>query len=195
MKLKNTIILLLCLMQAFTSVAQQKDKMTREEKDEKNQARLTRISNKNDYVVFHRQLLALKEYADERKKIPVLQKANKGIVKVVAVVDSLDDEMDAKNKTLLGYIRQDIGDVTTNMYEITFDRQQKKIVTVIRTPEAMEADKEELADKAEKTTTVKTKEKTTVVTHKKKSEDDDDDDADEDKPAPKSKSKKDSDDD
>ena len=193
--MKNRISLLLAffLLLTITSLAQTKEKMTREEKDEKNVARQTRIDNKNDYVLFHRQLLGMKEYADERKKIPVLQKTTKSVVKVVAVVDSLDDEIDAKTKTLLGYIRQDIGDVTTNMYEITFDRSEKKITSIIRTPEAIEADREEAFEKSEKTTTVKTKEKT-VVKSKKKSDDDDDDDADEDKPT-KSKTKKETDDD
>ena len=175
-----------------SSFAQQKEKMTREEKDEKNQARTARVSNKNDYAVFHRQILALPEYLDERKKMPALQKTTKSVVKVTAVVDSLED--DDNSKALTGAIRQDIGDNTTNIYELTFDRKTKKIVGVKRTPEAIEADKEAkeaAADKEEKTTTVKTKEKTVV---KKKKDDDDDDDADEEKPA-KGKAKKDADED
>ncbi len=47
-------------------------------------------------------MLALKEYTDERKKIPSVQKENKMPVKIVAVVDTsgdMDDE--ASKKTLI----------------------------------------------------------------------------------------------
>src|SRR4051812_23001409 len=75
---KSISLLFVCLVTlSAPSFAQQKEKMTREEKDEKNQARMSRINAKNDYVVFRRQILALKEYGDERRKIPALQKANK----------------------------------------------------------------------------------------------------------------------
>jgi|GEM_PF-1110122 len=183
-------LLLVCLLTlSSSSFAQQKEKMTREEKDEKNQAREARINNKNDYVIFRRQILALPEYLDERKKMPVLQKANKGVVKVTAVVDSLED--DDNSKALTGAIRQDIGDNTMNVYELTFDRKTKKIVGIKRTQEAMDADKEAAADKEEKTTTIKTKEKTVV---KKKKDEDEDEDMDEEKPV-KGKVKKDADED
>ncbi|MCW3123904.1 MAG: hypothetical protein JWQ38_3396 [Flavipsychrobacter sp.] len=184
MKLKSTLIIVICLLCGISSFAQQKEKMTREEKDEKNAARMTRINNKNDYALFHKQILGLKEYLDERKKIPALQKANKAPVKVVGIVDSLED--DDTRSVLTGLIRQDIGDNTVNIYELTFDRKVKKITGIKRTPEAIEADKEEAANKEEKITTVKTVEK--VVVKKKKSDDDDDDDTDEEKPA-KGKSK------
>ncbi len=187
MKNKISIVFLLLLLLSITSFAQ-KEKMTREEKDEKNQARTTRINNKNDYVVFHRQILGLKQYQDERKKIPVLQKANKGAaIKVLAIVDSLDDEEDGKSKNLQGFIRLDVGDNSTNMYEVIFDRTTKKIISVNRTQEAIEADKEAASDKQENITTGKPKEK--AVIHKKNKDDDDDEESDEDAPA-KSKSKK-----
>lgn len=177
MKNKISLLLAFFIMLALTTFAQ-KEKMTREEKDEKNQARLARISNKNDYVIFRRQMLALKELADERKKIPAIQKTTKAPVKIVPVIDSLDEEADANNKSLLGFIRQDIGDNSTNLYEVKFDRTQKKIVAITHTPEGIEADKELMADKEEKTTTVKTTTKTVV--RKKTTEDDED--MDEEKP-------------
>lgn len=175
MKYISTLVLLLCL--SFVSLAQQKDKMSREDKDEKIQARQGRVDLKNDYVIFRRLIVGSREYADERKKIPVLQKTNK-MVKVVAVIDSVESDEEAK--TLTGSIRQDVGDNSTTMYEITFDRVQKKIVGFRRTQEAMDADKEEQENKAEKAAASGPKEKTVV---KKKKTDDDDDDADEEKPA------------
>lgn len=191
LRMNNRIsLLLVCLLTlSASSFAQQKEKMTREEKDEKNQAREARINAKNDYVIFRRQILALPEYLDERKKMPTLQKANKGVVKVTAVVDSLED--DDNSKALTGAIRQDIGDNTMNVYELTFDRKTKKIVGIKRTQEAMDADKEAAADKEEKTTTIKTKEKTVV---KKKKDEDEDEDMDEEKPV-KGKAKKDAEED
>jgi hypothetical protein len=186
MKQKIAFIIVCCLLCVASSFGQ-KEKMTREEKDEKNQARTARINSKNDYAIFHRQMLGLKEYLDERKKIPALQKASKGPVKVVAAVDSLDEEDDAKNKVLTGYIRQDVGDNSINIYEVIFDRSQKKIVDVKRTQEGMDADKELPEDRAEKTTKEKTKEKT--VHKKNKDEDEEEDNADEDKPANKTKHK------
>jgi hypothetical protein len=177
--------LFFCLFFSLSSFAQQ-DKMTREDKDEKNQARLTRIKDKNDYAIFHRQLLGLKEYLDERKKIPALTKANKSPVKVVAGVDTTDDGVDeAAAKILIGFIRQDIGDNSVTLYDVTFSRTTKKIVSVKRTAEAMEADND-----AEATPGKKAPVKTAV--NKKNKEDDDDDDTD-DKPVKKKKSKDDDD--
>ena len=187
MKNKTILLFILCLALNIASFAQ-KEKMTREEKDEKNQARTNRINSKNDYTIFHRQILGLKQYQDERKKIPYLQKANKGaVVKVVAVVDSLDEEEDSKSKNLQGFIRLDVGDNSTNMYEVIFDRTQKKIISANRTQEAMDADKEAAADKQERTNAAAPKEKTVV--RKKNKDDDEDEETDEDAPA-KSKSKK-----
>src|SRR4051812_10445753 len=107
---KIVIAILLFLMPGFTAFAQ-KEKMTREDKDEKNLARTTRIKDKTDYNLFRRQIFSLKKYTDERMKIPNLQKENKMPVKITAAVDTsgdMDDE--ANKKTLIGYIRQDIGD-------------------------------------------------------------------------------------
>src|ERR1035437_6940181 len=102
------LFLIFCLLFSLPSFAQQKEKMTREDKQEKNEARTARINSKNDYAIFHRQLLSLKEYMDERKKIPNLQKANKMPVKVVVAIDTVDEGDEASAKKLTGYIRQDI---------------------------------------------------------------------------------------
>ena len=188
---KKHFLVIFCVLFSIVSFAQQKEKMTREDKDEKNAARTTRIKDKTDYNLFHRQMLSLKEYNDERKKIPNLQKANKMTVKIVPVIDSLDDVEDAAAKTLVGYIRQDIGDNSTNLWEVTFDRAQKKIISVKHTAEAIDADKEAAEEKAEKATEKKPPVKATA--RKKKGDDDDDDDADDDKPVKSKKSKDDDD--
>jgi hypothetical protein len=193
--MKNKHLLLFCcIVWSVASFGQgQKEKMTREEKNEKNQARQERIDLKNDMVIFKKQILGLKEYALERKKIPDLQKTSKMAVKVTAVIDSESTENSAESKTLIGYIKQDVGDNTTNMYELTYDRAQKKITSVKRTPEAIDADRELAEEKEEKASarSEKTSIKKSTAGKKpvtKKDEDEDDEDADEEKPS-KSKRK------
>jgi hypothetical protein len=161
MKNKILLLFLLCCTLTATTFAQS----SKEDKEEKK----ARIKDKTDYNTFHHQMLSLKEYADERKKIPALQKANKMTVKVVAVVDTSGSD-DGSNKTLTGYIRQDMGDNSNNVYEVTFDRAQKKIIAVKHTGEGEEVEKEDAPEK-------KTSAKKTI---RKKSKDDDDDDADDD---------------
>ena len=180
MKNKFTLFFFLCLVLCVSTFAQKKEKMEQDEKDEKREARSTRIKDKTDYALFHRQMLSLKEYGDERRKIPNLQKANKMPVKVTAVVDTtIDADDEAGSKTLIGYIRQDIGDNTSNVYEVTFDRAQKKIVGVKFTGEPNELEKEEKAA-PKKVAPSKT-------IHKKNKDDDDDDDPEDEKPSKKEK--------
>lgn len=134
---------------------------------ERNDERYAKAHEKAEYNVFRRQMLVTKEYTDERKKIPALQKAAKTPVRVTVYVDSLSDADDSK--TLVGYIREDAGDNSVNVYEITYDRAQKKIVSVKPTGESIESDSEDAGEKKEKEKTVK----------KKSKDDDDDDDTDE----------------
>jgi hypothetical protein len=172
------LLLLLCILLSFSSFAQ-KEKMSREEKDEKNAARTARVNGKNDYATFRKKMLALKEYEAEKQKIPALRKSSKMNVKVVAVIDSTDNDMESPGKTLIGYIRQDVGENTTNMYEVTYDRAQKTITTVKHTPEAIEADRELSDEIHEKSGTKK------PAVRKSKEDDDDAGDDDEDRPVKK----------
>lgn len=150
---------------------------------ERNDERYAKAHEKAEYNVFRRQMLVLKEYTDERKKIPALQKATKATAKITVYVDSLSDGDDSK--VLVGYIREDAGDNSVNVYEVTFDRAQKKIVSIKPTGESIEIDNEDAGEKKEKE-----KEKTI----KKKSRDDDDDeDTDEDKPTKTKRKEKDED--
>ncbi len=177
MKLKSIGILVVAIVMSISSFAQ-KEKMTREDKDEKNAARETRINKKNDIVLFRKQMMGLPEYAKEKKKIPALQKNNKGAVKVAAAIDSNENDDDAK--TFIGYIRQDVGDNSTNMYEVIFDRAVRKIVSVKLTPEGADANKDEMDEKEDN---VKEKQPgVKKVSPKKNKDEDDDDDAPEDKP-------------
>ncbi len=179
MKQKIALFFIFCLTLCTSAIAQ-KQKMEQDEKDEKRDARTTRIKDKTDYALFHRQMLSLKEYTDERMKIPKLKNANKMPVKVSAVVDTtIDMDDEAGNKTLIGYIKQDIGDNSTNVYEVTFDRAQKKIVGVKFTGESNEPEKEEKAA-PKKAGPVK-------AVHKKNKDDDDDDEPEDDKPSKKDK--------
>ena len=157
--------------------------MTREDKDEKNKARETRINTKNDYAIFRKQITALKEFSDEKKKVPRLQAENKMVpVKVVIAIDSVDEG--DTSKTLTGYIVQNIGDNATLLYDITYDRALKKIVSLKRTQEAIEADKAAKEEKEENVTDKKPGAKPAVH---KKNKDDDDDDEPEEKPSKKEK--------
>lgn len=172
------------------SIAQQKEKMTREDKDEKNSAREARIARRNDLTLFKKQIMGIPEFGKEKRKIPALQKNNKGVVKVVAYIDSTENEDDAK--TFIGYIRQDIGDNSTNMYELIYDRAQKKIISVKLTAEGAEANKEEADEKEEKA--AEKKPTGTKAAPKKKKTDDDDDPEDEPEEKPSKSKQKDKED-
>ncbi len=140
-----------------------------------------RMKERADYGVFRRQATALKEFAEERKKIPALQKENKEAVKVFVTVDSVDNDDTAKNKFIQGYIVQQIGENTANAYELTFDRAQRKITNVKRTGESADPEAAEPKEKKETTAAAK-KSGTTTTTPKataKKKKDPDGDDEDE----------------
>jgi hypothetical protein len=165
--MKSTACILVLLLTVYClPVYAQRNKDDRKENkdDRKEQQDERKASNQDkvDYNVFRRQILALKEYSDERRKIPALQKASKETVKIVAVVDSMENE-DPKKYT--GYIRRDVGDNSINVYEIIFDRATKKIISVKPTGEG--EDEESATDD---------KPATKHASPKKKKGDDDDDD-------------------
>ncbi len=177
--MKHKIILLLLVFVSITSYAQTDKEERKQDIRETAQERKTITKEKVDYNLFHRQLIALKEYADERKKIPALQKASKMTVKITTSIDSLDEQADdSKIKTITGYITENVGDNSVNVYEVTYDRTSKKIVSVKATGETSDIEQDDVTGK--KTTTKKTS--------AKKKGDEDDDDADEDA-APKKKTK------
>jgi hypothetical protein len=169
MKRKISLILFCCLSLCISSFGQ-REKMSREDKDEKNQARLDRINNKNDVALFRRQIMALKEYASEKQKAISLQKTNNTAVRVVIVVDTEAIADDAK--TLMGSIRQDAAENSLTLYEIVFDRGERKIISVKRTPEAIDADRETAEEKEEKAAERQEAKKSA---HKKNKDEDDDD--------------------
>ena len=175
--MKNKILFLIPGLIFSLSTFAQQEPMTREEKNAKNAERQARVNSKNDYATFKKQILGLKQYETERQKIPLLRKTSKMAVKVVAIVDSTDN--DGESKTLVGYIRQEVGDNTTNMYEITYDRSQKAIISVKHTQEGIDADKELQEDMPEKVHPEKRDPKKII---RPNSKDNDDDDEPEDKP-------------
>jgi hypothetical protein len=147
-----------------------------------------RMTDKSDIISFHRQILSLKEYNDERAKIPALQKTNKVTVKVKAIVDTADlsqdgDEDGKPNTKLTGYIRQEIGSESVDIYQLSFDRIKKKITAVIPVADSSEAHKSVAPMSGKKVVAKKSA---------KKGEDDDDEDEDE-KPATKKGAEKDDD--
>ena len=168
--MKQRILLLFIFCLAFSNgLFAQTDKDERkQELEDKRAENKTKAKDKLDYNLFHRQILALKEFSEERRKIPALQKANKTTVKVVAIVDTTGDD-DTRSKVLTGYIVRNMGEDATNIYEITFDRAQQKIISVKHTAEATEGDKDEDADEKPADT------KKTI--HKKTKDDNNDDDA------------------
>ena len=172
--MKRSVLLLLCfaLLGSVCAIAQSEGK--------------PRPSDKSDIILFHRQILTLKEYNDERAKIPSLQKANKVTVRVRGIVDTTEmdneGEDDAKpSKKLTGYIRQEMGDNSVDLYQLTFDRVKKKITAVIPTGESLGSAK----------VTPKATKASSKTPNKKKDEEDDDDD--DDKPGKKKEVDKDDD--
>ena len=181
MKHYITVILLVAL--SITSYAQankpdKNDKADRKQEIRENAEEHKALSKqKVDYNLFRRQMLALKEYGDERKKVPALQKASKMTVKIAVYIDSLNDAGDSA-KTLVGYITENVGDNSTNIFECTYDRTTKKITAVKATGETSDIEQDESAAEPKKTSVKKT-------TAKKSKDDDDDDDGDEEKPTNK----------
>lgn len=112
----------------------------------------------------------------------------KGIIRIFAVVDSLNDVEDGK--FLKGYIQLIKGDEVANVYELTFDRGLKRITLVKPTTEKLDLGDDE--DKAER----KTKPATAKPVKKKKTGDDDEEEEeeageeDDDEPQPKPARKK-----
>ena len=180
--MKKHFIIIFLLAFAASSFAQtnkdtKDDKVERKQEIRENAAEKKIVSKlKVDNNLFRRQMLALPEYADERKKIPALQKASKMPVKIAVYVDSLGDAGD-EAKTLTGYICEIVGDNSTNIFEVTYDRALKKITTVKPTGET--SDIEQDNDTEVKKAGAK------KPAAKKAKGDDDDDDADEDAPAKK----------
>lgn len=102
-----------------------------------------------DYSIFHRQIIATLEFAEQRRKVASLRKEGKGICKIYAIVDSNAENDD--DNLLTGYIQLVNKASEANVYEFTYDRKQKKIVYVKSTGEKLEFDEDEApAEKAAK---------------------------------------------
>ena len=177
--MKNIVItILLCLSFPTLSIAQAPTPHSTPESRQKSKDR-------SDYSLFRRQITASKEFTEERKKIPLLQKENKEIVKVYVTMDSTETDDTAKNKFLQGFITQQIGENTANAYELTFDRTTRKITTIKRTGESTEPEPAEVKEKPapKKGTEVK------KPAPKKKKDGDEDDEEEEEKEEKPSKEK------
>lgn len=97
-----------------------------------------RMKDKAEYSQIKRLILALPEFAAEKKKIPTILAANRGqSVKVIPTVDSVEGDT-TTIKTITGYITQLVGDNATNVYEVTYDRKEQKLTSVKRTGEQQE---------------------------------------------------------
>ncbi len=150
-----------------------------------------RARDRADYGTFKRKIAELKEFSEERKKIPLLQKENKEAVKVYATVDSVETDDTTKAKTMTGYITQQIGESTANAYEVTYDRATKKITAVKRTGESVDPEAAEAKEKpaSKKTDAKKAEVKKASPAKKKKDGDDEDGDEEEEKEEKPSKEK------
>lgn len=145
MKYLNIIFVVINCFWATPLLAQKRDKDDlKEEQEEKKAAN----KNKVDYTVFRRQILTLPEFDAEKKKLAELKKQTGGVPKIYAVVDSLNDADDGK--MLTGYILTTLGDNSANVYEITFDRMQRKIVKVKPTGEKLEAATPDVVERRDK---------------------------------------------
>lgn len=97
-----------------------------------------RMKDKAEYSQIKRLILALPEFTAEKKKIPSILAANRGLaVKVLPTIDSVEGDT-STTKTITGYITQIVGDNATNVYEVTYDRKEQKLTSVKRTGEQQE---------------------------------------------------------
>lgn len=147
MMMKSRLVLAFSLMSLFA--LGQNEPLSREDKDEKNAARMDRINTKNDIAVFRKQLAGSKEYSAERARLATMQKAGKGQFRLSAVVDTGDLDNSASQNLLNGYIREDEGDNSTNVYEAVFDRKMKKIISMKKTADAEAMDEDDADDQAD----------------------------------------------
>lgn len=138
-----------------------------------------RAKERSDYSLFRRQIGALKEFADEKKKIPALQKEAKEPVKVYATVDSTETDDSTHAKFLTGFITQQVGETANNAYEVTFDRATRKIIKVKRTGEAIEPEAAEEKPNAKPAADTKKADGAKKATPAKKKKDSDEDDEEE----------------
>lgn len=177
MRYLNLVLVVMGCMMCNLLNAQTRDN---EERKEEQQEKKANNRNKVDYTVFRRQILTLPEFDAEKKKLSELRKQTGGVPKIYAVVDSLNDADDSKQ--LIGYIVATLGDNTANVYEITFDRVQRKIVKVKPTGEQLEAERPDVVERRDKNAKPPSK--------KKKTDDEDEDAEDEDEPEEKQERRK-----
>jgi len=172
--MRSILSILLLLVATAPCFSQARHKEERKEaQDEKKSA----TRDKVDYTLFRRQILTLTEFSDQRRKLAELKKEGKGMAKIFAVVDSLNENADGK--FLTGYIQLVLGDNIVNVYELTFDRSVKRIILVKSTGEQLEVEKEARSAPGKPATKAKPK--------KKKSEDDDEEDEEEEEKEEKEK--------
>lgn len=178
---KIAAILLLCCTASLAASAQLReyDKDRKEEQAEQKATSKAKV----DMNVFRRQILALPEFSEQRRTLPELKKKVNGVPKIYAVVDSTGDIETAK--TFAGYIAIAIGDHVVDIYELTYDRAQKKIIKIKPTGQTVLEDDPLPTDRSE----AKPKKK-------KRGDDDEDEDEDEDddRPARNKRKQKDKDD-
>lgn len=176
MKKLVCLFIVLCSMHA---AAQQRTKEDRkEEQDERRAAGKDRV----DYAVFRRQILSITEFSDQRRKIAEWKAQGKGIAKIYAVVDSLNDNEDGK--FLKGYIRLIMGGSVADVYELSFDRGLKRIVLVKPTGEQLEIEEPAKPERKRNTASPVKKKKTGDEDDEDETGDDDDEEKDR-KPARK----------
>ncbi len=165
----KTLLLLCTLLISAAGYAQQPEVKASPEVRAKARARA-------EYSSFRRQINALKEFAEERKKLPLIEKERKEKITLAAVIDSVETD-DTATKTLTGYIAQQTADASYNVYEITFERATKHITAVKKTGEGLEPEEEKKAKPTAKKPTTTAPAKATTTTAKKKTSGDEDEDS------------------
>jgi hypothetical protein len=182
---------ILCLLMMFCAVNAFGQK-TKEDKKEEQEEKKLAGKDRVDIAVFRRQILSMPEFSEQRRRVAEWRAQGKGIIKIFAVVDSLNEYEDGK--FMKGFIQLIKGDEVANVYELTFDRGLKRITLVKPTSEKLDlGDDEEKAERKPKTTAKPVKKKKTGD-----DEDDEEEEADEDEdeePQPKTTRKKRKDDD
>lgn len=138
-------------------------------------------SSKAAQSAFHREATGLKEFQDTKARLPKLRKQNPGepVKAFIEIEPEQTGDDDKPAKTLTGYIKYNVGKDTTTAYEMVFDRESQKIISVKTDADNMAPVADESDDDAPKAKHKKVKDEDSddeKPTHKKAKKGDDADD-------------------
>jgi len=86
----------------------------------------------SDSSIFVKQIVTLKEYKAEKRKMDSLFKATGEVARASYEIDNnvSEDGNDEQKNIITGYIKEERGAVNVIAYEVKFDCKKKKIISV-----------------------------------------------------------------